>query len=104
MPMLRHVGIPVVNLDRSRDFYERLGFRMESWAREKWRRELQVMKLRTRDDSTCLELIEGVWQPHIAIEVESIDPWRNLVEFCKEPAYYVRDPDGNYLELVEVRK
>jgi len=100
---LRHVGIVVSNLERSKAFYEEMGFLLWRWQREKWQdRELEVMKLMA-DDGGVIELIEKPWRPHVAITVPNIDRWENNVLDTNGIAYYLQDPDGNWLELVEGR-
>ena len=57
-------------------------------------------------EQACIELVQahkGVWYPHVAVSVPEIDPYMAQVQFFKDPAYFVMDPEKNFVELVEVK-
>jgi len=106
-PILRHAGIPVKNLERAIEFYKNLGFRMVTYSQERWPRALEVVKMAAPGEKSCIELVQahaGIWYPHVAVSVPEIDRWVGQVQFFKEPAYFILDPDKNFVELVEVKE
>ena len=76
---LRHSGILVKNLVRAVSQYERLGWK--PWQSVEM---LMVQKMKD-DEGNIIELIEGNYHPHIAVN-------------------WLEDEDGNWIELVEVKK
>ena len=72
---LRHVGILVKQLEESKIHYESLGFKALEIE------TLRVLKM-TDVNGAMIELVEGNWHPHIAVN------WYD-------------DGDGNYIETVE---
>jgi catechol 2,3-dioxygenase-like lactoylglutathione lyase family enzyme len=93
----------VKNLDRSVQFYRGLGFYPVQGSREIWDgATLNIMKMGTVGG--VLELVEGVWRPHIAIntnELERLAWGRDIVNRPTVRVCFIEDPDGNWIELVE---
>ena len=59
------------------------------------------------DDENEIELVEGLWPIHIAFEVDTIGPIQDGERFVEQKDYrikFIEDPDGNWIELVEVKK
>ena len=72
---LRHAGILVKDLSQARKTYENLGFQaLESVE------HLRVLKM-TDATGAMIELVEGHWHPHIAVN-------------------WYETEDGNYVETV----
>ena len=72
---LRHAGILVKNLEKSIETYRKLGFKPLEIE------TLRVCKM-TDKNGAMVELVQGDWHPHIAVN-------------------WYEDPDGNYIETVE---
>ena len=72
---LRHAGILVKDLGVEVTIYKSLGFTVV--AREK----LEVVKM-VDDKGQMIELVEGNWHPHIAVD-------------------WYETPSGNYVEVVK---
>jgi len=109
---IRHVGIKVKDLEKSIQFYRNLGFSVVSRTVSYWNQgpPIGVCKLRTMGGE-ILELIEAVSWPenHFALTVR--DLWEvdhlervNEKKTDNHHAIYVRDPDGNYIEIVQKLK
>lgn len=73
-PTLRHAGILVANLEKARQIYQKMGFRPLEVE------TIRVLKM-TDAKGQMIELVEGAWHPHIAVN-------------------WFDDGDGNYIELV----
>ena len=73
---LRHAGILVKNLERARAIYQKMGFEPLEPIET-----LRVMKM-TDSNGAMIELVEGRWHPHIAVN-------------------WYETEDGNYVETVE---
>jgi catechol 2,3-dioxygenase-like lactoylglutathione lyase family enzyme len=120
--IVRHWGIPCQNLERSISWYRHFGvhdlqFSTEIWTTDFYKtggteHKLKIVKMRD-DSGNILELIQNDWKPHIALtlyEGTMDDLW---LEFAKEGTLvahkgtahaeivYLRDPDGNYIEVVK---
>ena len=76
MPTLRHAGILVKDLNEAVKTYVALGFR-QFISRE----TLTVVKLADHEGNV-IELVQGNWKPHIAVN-------------------WYEDQDGNLIEVVE---
>lgn len=124
---LRHTMIPVSDLTRSVDFYQRLfGMRVlrERPADENGRAVAYVGYGAEEDSCTVLELIAGTgnraapWAGHIAIAVSDLTtlcdrltaegvrfakPLKAVSGGTRRLAAYVYDPDGIEIELSEPR-
>ena len=75
---LRHAGVLVKSLEESEPIYRAIGFL--PIRREK----LEVLKMED-EAGNVIELVQGNWHPHIAVN-------------------WYSDPDGNYVEVVNERK
>ena len=71
---LRHAGILVKSIEKAKETYLALGFQEVS------REKLEVLKM-TDQKGNIIELVEGRWHPHIAVN-------------------WYEDPDENYIEVV----
>ena len=76
---LRHAGILVKNLEEAIKTYQILGFTPLEPIET-----LRVMKM-TDSTGATIELVEGRWHPHLAIN-------------------WYADDDGNYIEVVHEKK
>jgi len=105
---IRHVGLNVKDIDRSIAFYRKLGFSLFSRTTELWGEKIiDVAKMRAKDGAlTVLELVQGDWCNHFAIQANDI-----LITglplatgyMRKNNVAFIQDPDGHYIELVEVK-
>lgn len=112
---LRHAGLVVKNLEASIEFYKFFGFRKVHKGIETWNgKRLRICKMES--DAGMIELIEGDWRPHISITVKedvmeaiwlrfggkygTIMERQNRLD---KTIVYLKDPDGNYLEVVYER-
>ena len=95
---LRHVGLVVSDMDRAIKFYQKLGLKIISKNEEHWGPKwIKVCKM-----THGLELIEGVWVWHVAFEVDSMEDWRMCDLYArKDGVKFIKDPDGNVIELVK---
>jgi len=73
---LRHAGVLVKNLERARKEYEKLGFKTFQPV------ELLTVLKMIDQDGQVIELVQGNWHPHIAVN-------------------WFEDMDGNYIEVVK---
>jgi len=73
---LRHAGILVKDLAKARKIYENLGFKVLEPVEH-----LRVQKM-TDGNGAMIELVEGNWHPHIAVN-------------------WYETEDGNYVEVVK---
>jgi len=110
---LNHASVRIADLGRSRAFYEELlGLRTAP------RPDLGLPGAWYDLGGSQLHLIEGASSgfeidptgPHFALEVESLDAVRRELQVrgvpCLDPGgsqLWVRDPDGNVIELCERR-
>lgn len=102
---IRHIGFPVSDLKRSIEFYEGLGFRCITYSFEHWgNKTLKIVKMQRGEEPTLIELIQGGWFPHVSLDIDTIEPWADQVEMSKGKTYFIKDLDGNRIELVERRK
>ena len=76
---LRHAGILVKDLTQARKTYESLGFQVLEPMEH-----LKVLKM-TDGHGNKIELVEGHWHPHIAVN-------------------WYETEDGNYIEIVKEGK
>ena len=106
---IRHVGLKVKDLDKSINFYRKLGFSVVSRTVEHWDSgpPIGVCKLKTMGGEV-LELIEAVVWPenHFALLVDdlwSVDHLERLKEKKddKHHVIYVKDIDGHWIEIVQ---
>lgn len=104
---LRHAGIVVKDLKKAEKFYNRLGFsRLRAIQLETWnRKKLKILKLSDGDD--IIELIQGDWRPHLAFTLTygDMDKMKDACFYKREKnglkIYYLEDPSGNYVEVVD---
>jgi hypothetical protein len=72
-------------------------------GREKWSgKNLSVMKMGSLGGT--LELVQGLWIPHIAVNTNRLDElsWgHEVVDRPKHRVCFIQDQDGNWIELVE---
>ena len=73
---LRHAGILVKDLEKAIKNYQRVGFQPLEPIET-----LRVQKM-TDSKGQMIELVEGNWHPHIAVN-------------------WFKDDDGNYIEIVK---
>jgi len=111
---LRHMGIRVKNLKEAIRFYRYFQFRVISRSRETWLcKPLKIVKMEDHKGNR-IELIEGGWEPHVAITVNQTGAmdmiWRDLIQVVYQPVayrkkknlevFFIRDPSGNLVEVV----
>lgn len=100
----RHFGIRVKDTEKSRRFYEKLGFEAYDITTVTIHgRQVTCIKM-VDCRANHIELLDG-GMPHIAIEVEEVN--RKHYYFTTPDGYkvqYIQDPDGNCIELVEKPK
>ena len=100
---IRHIGIPVVNVIDSMNFYMQFGFKTDLATVENWGGgDLIIAKLAAPGIDTQIELVEGDWPHHFAVQVpmnfsaESFKIWKR-----KQNVTFIEDPSGNLIELVK---
>lgn len=95
---LRHVGLVVSDMARAIRWYRKhLGCEIISHCVEHWRdKRLDICKM-----TNNIELIMGDWVNHVAFTVVEHDPnlWEIFAE--KKEVRFIKDPDGNVIELVK---
>lgn len=98
---LRHVGLVVSDMARAIRWYRKLGCRVIRNSTEEWGgKKLQVYKM-----TNNIELIKGMWVKHAAFTVDSMEDCRIWDTYArKDGVIFVRDPDGNVIELVKEEK
>ena len=100
---IRHIGIPVDNVIDSIDFYRQFGFRADQTVVETWDgQKLAIAKLAIPGQKSQLELVEGGWPNHFAVQVQMDYPTsRHLIWKQKQNVTFIYDPSGNIIELVK---
>jgi catechol 2,3-dioxygenase-like lactoylglutathione lyase family enzyme len=108
------MGIRVKNLKEAIRFYRYFQFRVISRSRETWLcKPLKIVKMEDHKGNR-IELIEGGWEPHVAITVNQTGAmdmiWRDLIQHVYDPVaykedknlevFFIRDPSGNLVEVV----
>ena len=99
---LRHAGVTVKDLETSIKWYSSfLGAEVVSRSHETWgKRQINVAKL-----DNGIELVEGPWKNHIAVNVRNAeDYYQDVLHFKrtdKVVVAFIEDPDGNIIECVE---
>ena len=103
---IRHVGLRVVDPKKSVDFYKGLGFKLLFCTVEKWGEKIISVVKMLSPCGVILELIEGNDWPrnHFAVEVDHINDEAVQKENEAFRVGYITDPDGHYIELVEVKR
>ena len=113
---VRHFGLVVKDLKETVRFYQELGFKILKRSIERWvSTDLEVLKMQN-GNGDILELILGDWQPHISFTSEETPNmlWEkfggkaNQILTVKRKAnlfiVYLRDPSGNYVEIVHEQR
>ena len=111
----RHQGIVVKDLAKGIEEYKHLGFRIRKRTFETISgRKLKIVKMRDGDKNE-IELIEGDWEPHLAVTVDSrghsLDEiWTKFIKKAGDTVAYwkngglrvfcFRDSSGNMIEVV----
>jgi catechol 2,3-dioxygenase-like lactoylglutathione lyase family enzyme len=121
---LRHQGIVVKDLTKAYQFYRKLGFKTHLKSEETWQKDqyyggqvckLKIMKLKDEFSHVIelIQVIQGEWKDHVAItltEGTMNDLWEafaeagTLIAFKRSKGVevmYLRDPSGNYVEVVK---
>ena len=118
---LFHAGLLVSDLDAARHFYESvLGLRCMPrpdlpypgvWYALNDHQQLHLMQL-PNPDQHAVRPTHGGRDRHIAFGVTDLDGFRSRIESANvaytlsrsgRPALFCRDPDGNTLELIELK-
>ena len=106
---LRHVGIPVGDLQEAIQFYQQFDFYPLSFESvEIAGGVVEIAKLAHKEGSV-IELIDGATAiPHISITTgrllfEVLKEHRDTKKFKKDGVCYIEDPWGNIIEIVEER-
>jgi glyoxylase I family protein len=110
---LQHVSVRIGDLDRSREFYERLlglgqAARPDLGFPGAWY-EAGDCQIHLIGGGKMMEGIDPT-DPHLALEVESLDEVRRQLDArgvkyfdFGGPQLWLHDPDGNVIELCEGR-
>ena len=108
----RHVGIPVKDIKAQTKFYKGLGFQVIT-SNDNDIQGLKTVKLKHPSSDVLVEFISGgssiIKKNHIALTVDNVgEPSCFIRLIHTNPAVgiakvgFIEDPEGNYIELVEL--